>query len=976
MAQEIEYRVKLDVSDLSAQLQQIRSQIDQAMGSQVFQNTSPSAQAASFAFPFSQVANNASLSAGQDIQSAAAAMNRGFVDTQAMLQATRLGFQKFNNDVQTAFLTNVSQPMFMNANGAMIPDVSSRGMVANALTNVLGFGYDPRMSITPGAYRRAAGYEVVAGSVNFTSELLGSFAGTAAGAKLGAGLGSFGGPAGALIGGIAGSMVGGLAYDAAATTILRDFDMASRTRDFAFNTSWRTLGGRMSRASAQDVGDFASTLARSPNLVGYEVSSGDVGRLTQEFAGMGGFDMTRTADEYKSTLKNMVENHRRLVQTLRISEKEALTVIKELNAYGMGNNLSGMGTYLAATAYGAGYTSKEMLSFAQQAGEMVRGTGINMGAAFLYSTDALSRVKAGMAQGTISPVHVAQFGGAESYTLGMQRVGLDWATSTSGFTQLAAAASLGGLSNTVGLGPTGTVSAAVGHLVSGGVAGMLAFQGTQAQRITQNNPMVYAAMSGLQLAEEMNMLGIRGRDINQNTFSGYAQMRYGWSEVQSRQIWATLNMGDNYNTARRRYDVAQVALDSVPGYGSIITDLAANAVSETMSTLGSKFASIARGVEGAIEGILVEEDRRRLGSIGYSKVSTVGSGIYGRKDTAAPRSERTEKYDAINQLLKGGPTKSSALMEVQSGIKGLSKFLEDTAFDASYIAGDTETAVTARAALLKDRLSKTENDDIRKQLLAKGMLDEATRFVVGKTSMEKARNAIGTELRDREKSINRNITETQKSLISYIAEQTGGVSEKILDLDPEQMMKYLTGDDSAFSKNVLKAGGGKIEQMREVMSRNRVSGEAITGGYLTELGKLTDSRASVEKNLTYITGEKGQAPLGDQAMAGVQAGIFATGLGGLANFLGMARAEKTIATAEAINRGEEMIDNVSTTSRQLGTIADRMKRLGANTSIMSDPALAMQQMQGEATAVGIQQMNDTLGRILELATTGDGLKTR
>jgi hypothetical protein len=629
--QDVEYRIKLDTSDLASQLQQVKAQMDQVLGAQAFGTVMPAQQPALFTFPMQQTLANANLVAMNTAQQAVDAGKAGFSDLNGLATATRLGFQKFNNDVMTSYLTT-GVPMFTSSQGTPTPDLYGMGMFRATAGNVLGLGYNPAMPMTPGEYQRRAGYEMERQAVNFAANtgfgLIGGAVGT-----------FFGGPIGGAVGAIAGGFVGDAAYDVAASTVLRDYEQARSIRDLTFNTSWRTLAGRFSRAESLRIGETLAPIARSEALVGYEVTNTDVTRVMQEFTSMGGFENVRTAEEYRNRAKDVIENHRKVMQLLRMTEDDALQYMKTMQNIGLGGDVAGRAMGIATMAYSAGYTPKEFLSFATQASEMVRGTGISMTSAFFGGMDSLLRVREGMRTGNISAEAVKQAGGVENYALTVNRMGYDWASSLSGFTQFGAASAMGGdLTRTLGMNPGEAVSAAVGYLGGKGVEGILGFQGIQARIIGKYNPTVLAAMGGLQYMSEMQYMGI---PISEDTYTGYLMTNYGKSATEAQMMYRTTMGGGRVDINRLRRESRQAALDLTPTLGSMITDRITNRMSDIASGLGKTL-----GITGAAESISDWVREEFIGSkeeIGeYSDVKSLRNVFLKKNLTTTEKTAMTE----------------------------------------------------------------------------------------------------------------------------------------------------------------------------------------------------------------------------------------------------------------------------------------------------------------------------------------------
>ena len=602
--QDLNYKVKLDTADLAAQLQQVRAQIDQAVGSVAFNSTAMTSQPSQFAFPIQDYARQAGLLVQADMQNVVSAAQMGGRHIATMTEAAQLGFQKFNNDVQNALLTQ--GPALVNtAAGGFYPDPAQKGFTENAAASLLGLGYNPRYSITPGEYGRLARYQaadqMVGAGLKTAGSLSGGWFGGMVGSAVLPGIGTFVGEA---VGSYLGEKVGGLADDTLGATILRDFTYGNKIKNYASETSWRFLGGRFTRAEAGQIGENLAGAQRSEALLGFDMRAGDVSRLMTEFTEIGGFDNVRSAQEYQTKAKTMIENSRKIMQILHTTETEALATVKEFNMLGPNIDVASMTRRTAAAAYASGLTGKEMLEFSNQTAQMVRGTGINMGSVFLSGMDVSSYVRGGRQIGAISDELVNQFGGEQNYSRNLMRVGWEWAQSTSGLTQFATASAMGGFGNTIGMSPTQTMGAAVGYLTKGGIQGMIEYSGTMQERIGNQSPIVLNAMSGMQTAEQMYAAGIK---VNKDSFIGMMQLQ-GKSTVEAAQTWNAMVSGDTRNTSAMFTEAIKRANDATPGVMSIMKDEFLNNLSSSIQATGA--TRVLRGVGATVENWLDTDTAR------------------------------------------------------------------------------------------------------------------------------------------------------------------------------------------------------------------------------------------------------------------------------------------------------------------------------------------------------------------------------
>lgn len=672
---EIEYRPKIDTSDLAAQLQEVRNQINQAVAAQTFATTVPSPQPQAFAFPLDaamgmSMAGNDMRSFGGSMQTAA---QNGASAAQNAVAAARLGFQKFNNDIQNNALTAAYQDPFTGSGN--FPVFNPKNYYSNWAATSFGYGFDPSMSVTPGRYRERAMEAMAEGTLAQRFGMGGSVVGGTLGMFIG-------GPMGAATGAWLGGMAGDFAYDATEASIARNYSTGKNIRNYIRETSWRTLGGRMDREEAGAIGLEASRLATSTTTQGYNLTRDDIERVTKQYTEMGGFDLVRSAEDYRSKLKSVIEDHRKVMQVLKLSEQDALAAMKDLNTMGVDPGKNAIG--IAAMAYSAGYSPKEFLRFAGQSAEMVRGTGIDMSSAFLGGMASLSMIKYGMQEDFISKQLVAHSGGAENMTLNMQRRGYDWATSMSGFTQLAADAAMGGPGRASNLNTVETLSTAVGALTKGGIQGILEYQGTQNERISQYSPMGLVASNTMQWIKQMEMMESVGVKINQASFRAILQQN-GISTTEADQMWSVGNVAQQIARKGSGYyekmakEAQTVAIQAVPDKLDILKDRIYGSISDAFDW-GSDYFN-------AKDNEAFKENQRNVERDSYGTIKLNSDGTVEQADGFSKTAIK-QKQDALRAAGKKNASEFDAKVALA---KENTKRLEKELSAASSFAGNLIT---------------------------------------------------------------------------------------------------------------------------------------------------------------------------------------------------------------------------------------------------------------------------------------------
>ena len=172
MAEEVlKYKVEIDSSDVAEQLQNIRNQVDLAMGSLAAQQVKPTT--------FDKVAETfqpANIGAVADSfrQKFEKDTSQPLNTMTAMLDRTadrmQLGYGRFTGDMRRIGL--LSDPTRPEAGAGLPGQVGLPGSMSfgKGLMASLGMGFDPRSSFTSTDYMLAGGERVSRGFERFTSD--------------------------------------------------------------------------------------------------------------------------------------------------------------------------------------------------------------------------------------------------------------------------------------------------------------------------------------------------------------------------------------------------------------------------------------------------------------------------------------------------------------------------------------------------------------------------------------------------------------------------------------------------------------------------------------------------------------------------------------------------------------------------------------------------------------------------------------
>ncbi len=636
--QDITYKVKIDPTDLYAQLQDVRNQINQVLSAQTFSMLPPSQQPG-VAFPLPGMPQlgifptpNVVGNLAPPMSAMNAATSMGFGQLENLTNATRLGFQKLNNDVQNLLLSNGSSQFGLVSSSAA-NTINQMGFFSR-IAAAAGFGYNPASSTGPGYYQQFAS-EGIANSAAQTL-ITGGFS------LLGGTLGAPLGPVGETVGGIVGGGVGGGVNDLIGATIGRTAVESENYRQFIRNTSWRSLGGRIGFNQAGVIGEELSNFSRSNALVGYGIRRPDVERMLQEFTEIGGFEYTRSAEEYEQKAKSLIENTRKIMQTLMVSEKNAIGLMHELDLYGLGNqNLSQFSIGTAAQAYAAGLMPIQLLQFGAQAAEMVRGTGINMGSAFLGGMGALSSVIAAERSGALPIELIQQLGGETEAASNVVRLGYQWGNSLQGFTALTALQATGGNVAAAFANPQTMLGLAVGNVTGGGITGIATAFGKLPEMVSKFSPGLQYDFSTAMIMSQMHMAHM---GINKYSFRYIDETQFGESAANADERWAFMQQLFKPETGGPEYEgLLNSVRNSIPTTWNVMTDRMVYGLQNIFNS-----SLIAKGyhtVDDAVYSALQGMDRTAISAAGL-RVSKTGE----LEKTAAFSDIRR---DPTNAIIKG-----------------------------------------------------------------------------------------------------------------------------------------------------------------------------------------------------------------------------------------------------------------------------------------------------------------------------------
>tara|TARA_Y100000592_G_scaffold57883_1_gene90596 strand:- start:1982 stop:5554 length:3573 start_codon:yes stop_codon:yes gene_type:complete len=388
----LKYRVELDASDLSSQLEQLRGQIDAAVGAQADLATAGSLPSASNLLQMGGIAPAGDFAAGPG--AGMSAMSGSFAplgadaggftqQTNQFMQSlgqtldqaaerTRLGFSKFNEDFRRiGLLQSPDYPEFGSSFAPPIDEQSVRGRgFFRSIGGAMGFGYDPMSTMSPGAYMRASEQTAMDGAGGFLMDNKFAIAGSAIGLAFG--------PGGAAVGGLIGTGV-----DMAEDLILADVRQVNQ-----MSLGLRAMGSEqglgISRTQSENMARAMLDETRSLRGIMEGRTLEEMQGNLAVFAEAGGFSQTGSAQEFETKVQQVLENTRQVAHSLGVFQDEAVRIMAELESKGIAGpgQMPGLAGQMGVLGGLSGMSAVDMIGFGVQSSEMFTGTGIRADDAF------------------------------------------------------------------------------------------------------------------------------------------------------------------------------------------------------------------------------------------------------------------------------------------------------------------------------------------------------------------------------------------------------------------------------------------------------------------------------------------------------------------------------------------------------------------------------------------------------------------
>lgn len=179
----LKYRVEIDSSDIGAQLDQIRNQIDSAIGASAAAVSSPSGMAPFLSTGFISGLDG-SFASPDLINTINTGMARSLDFIGRAADRAQLGYSRFVDDARRIGLMSSPQfSMYTPAPSAAQAQLN-QGWTGD-IGGYFGIGYDPRGSLSFGEYQQMSAESIAGAAGNFASSFPAFLGGTIAGAMVG-----------------------------------------------------------------------------------------------------------------------------------------------------------------------------------------------------------------------------------------------------------------------------------------------------------------------------------------------------------------------------------------------------------------------------------------------------------------------------------------------------------------------------------------------------------------------------------------------------------------------------------------------------------------------------------------------------------------------------------------------------------------------------------------------------------------------
>jgi len=552
--EDLTYRVNLDTSQLSGQLENLKSQIDLAAGGTSFSNIGSEEL-----MPLPGAVENIP---GLAIDPFTNMGETGLLETltgglsQAwhnVAEAGQAGYHKFNEGLDTYRNAQPSNtvPRIYGSDTGYSPDMMSgperfqqmqiemegRGIWGRMGVKAFGMGWNPDDPMSSREYSNMANQELPPGAPGtFISSLLSMGISEVAGSIAGVAATPYVGP----WGGLGVNMATTLAVDAVISKPLGmllgpDKDEVLNYQRAKFFQNQSRAGKRidLSFDEAKGTADIVDTFMGSTEAFMHNYSETEMNDALSTFDTSGGLSMVSNAQEYRSKISSFLDSHREVMQILRMSSQEAAAFMGEMNGMGLtgdAGTATAVSLQLSSAGSTLGYTPAETMSVIARGRELVRGSGIDMsgaGADLLSTTLGLTR---SVQEGTLSGSVIAHAGGIEQAAAMKLKAGYNYSQSVPGQIGMLAAVGAGSFGEVGKMGFSEMMQTAMGQI--GDMGDILTYFGTTDDIASAAGSEYFNTLEAGNHARLLTEL--MGRPATSEEFEGFLVNQPGIDRVQAK----------------------------------------------------------------------------------------------------------------------------------------------------------------------------------------------------------------------------------------------------------------------------------------------------------------------------------------------------------------------------------------------------------------------------------------------------------
>ena len=497
------YRVELDTSDVSNQILQLQDQIKAETGAAAFSNFSSNAP------PFMPGVTGGTPAFG-DYGEMVEGFENPFKSLNEAMSHAQLGYEKFSSALVNQGLLAGSPYLEvgdLKARGFMDPSIPgvdiynsvlarSRGVspMEAGLESLLMSNYDPRLPLSRQEYQTL-----------FKDR---AFNSVAAQAAIGTAL----------------SIPLDIMTFGASSLIMPDYEAMQVTQqrgDFMRGVSFRSAGGVLDPLEATQVAGRIGQWQDSGYARDTKLGMAEIDTLVQTFAGAGGFDSATNVNDFKTTVDTLISNARNVMHTLHMSTQEAAQFMGQMSQMGVTNytSMESITSVLANAPATMGLTPGEALNLGMQSTNMVQGTNIPQGVAFLGGIASGAMVHGLQAGGFLNKETVDNFGGVTGMGASNLQSALNYANSSMG---VMLTASLMADPGSADAGMMERMDNAAGYLMQSGPLGYFDVLAQNDQLVKNFNVNQLLAFKAGDLATTASMLNLG--NISPAGFEKFAEM--------------------------------------------------------------------------------------------------------------------------------------------------------------------------------------------------------------------------------------------------------------------------------------------------------------------------------------------------------------------------------------------------------------------------------------------------------------------